>query len=189
MVLAIDAKRRGGDGSEVMVKGGREGTGIDAIGWAADGEARGAGEILLTSWTGTAPARATTSSLTRGVAAAVRVPVIASGGAAGAEHLRKPSMPAPTRSSPPRFFTTTISRSATSSGRLRLRGFQYGHDRPVDRSPERPGGPADRRRDQGAGCRRPAPPRRLLLAVSARSRWSISMPPSAAAATLQSPRI
>ena len=48
-VLAIDAARRDGR-FEVLVKGGREGTGIDAVAWARDGTARGAGEILLTSW-------------------------------------------------------------------------------------------------------------------------------------------
>ena len=45
-VLAIDAARRDGR-LEVLVKGGREGTGIDAVAWARDGTARGAGEILL----------------------------------------------------------------------------------------------------------------------------------------------
>ncbi len=86
-VLAIDAARRG-DGFEVLVKGGREGTGIDAIRWAADGEGRGAGEILLTSWDQDGTRTGYDLELTRRVAGAVRVPVIASGGAAGPEHLK-----------------------------------------------------------------------------------------------------
>ena len=48
-MLAIDAAQRDGR-FEVLVKGGREGTGIDALDWAREASARGAGEILLTSW-------------------------------------------------------------------------------------------------------------------------------------------
>jgi cyclase len=88
-VLAIDAARREGDGFEVLVKGGREGTGIDALEWARAGAGRGAGEILLTSWDRDGTRGGYDLELTRAVAAAVRVPVIASGGAATPEHLKE----------------------------------------------------------------------------------------------------
>jgi cyclase len=86
-VLAIDAARRDG-GFEVLIKGGREGTGIDAIDWAGEGTERGAGEILLTSWDRDGTRAGYDLELTRAVAAAVRVPVIASGGAATPAHLK-----------------------------------------------------------------------------------------------------
>ena len=73
----------------------------------ARGPARGAGEILLTSWDRDGTRAGYDLALTRAVAAAVRVPVIASGGAATPAHLRRRSMPAPTRCSPPRSSTTT----------------------------------------------------------------------------------
>jgi imidazoleglycerol phosphate synthase cyclase subunit len=87
-VLAIDAARRDG-GFEVLVKGGREGTGIDALEWARKGTSRGAGEILLTSWDRDGTRAGYDLALTRAVAAAVRVPVIASGGAATPQHLKE----------------------------------------------------------------------------------------------------
>ncbi len=87
-VLAIDARRRPGGGFEVLVGGGREGTGRDAVAWAREGAARGAGEILLTSWDRDGTRRGYDLELTRAVAEAAGVPVIASGGAAGPEHLR-----------------------------------------------------------------------------------------------------
>jgi imidazole glycerol-phosphate synthase subunit HisF len=86
-VLAIDAARRE-VGFEVLVKGGREGTGIDAVAWAQGGTARGAGEILLTSWDRDGTRAGYDLDLTRAIAGAVRVPVIASGGAAGPDHLK-----------------------------------------------------------------------------------------------------
>jgi imidazole glycerol-phosphate synthase subunit HisF len=86
-VLAIDAARRGGR-VEVLVKGGRESTGIDAVLWAQEGTTRGAGEILLTSWDRDGTRAGYDLELTRAVAEAVRVPVIASGGAATAAHLK-----------------------------------------------------------------------------------------------------
>ncbi len=85
-VLAIDA-RRTASGFEVLVKGGREGTGIDAIAWAREGARRGAGEILLTSWDRDGTRSGYDLELTGAVAAAVDVPVIASGGADRPEHL------------------------------------------------------------------------------------------------------
>jgi imidazoleglycerol phosphate synthase cyclase subunit len=85
-VLAIDAALRDGR-FEVLVKGGREGTGKDAVAWAREGEARGAGEILLTSWDRDGTRSGYDLALTRAVASAVRIPVIASGGADTPEHL------------------------------------------------------------------------------------------------------
>jgi imidazole glycerol-phosphate synthase subunit HisF len=87
-VLAIDAARRDGR-FEVLVKGGREGTGIDAIDWAREAADRGAGEILLTSWDRDGTREGYDLELTRAIADAVRVPVIASGGAAGPTHLKE----------------------------------------------------------------------------------------------------
>ena len=87
-VLAIDAAQREGR-FEVLVKGGREGTGIDAIEWARTGEARGAGEILLTSWDRDGTRSGYDLALTGAVARAVHVPVIASGGADSPEHIRE----------------------------------------------------------------------------------------------------
>jgi imidazole glycerol-phosphate synthase subunit HisF len=86
MVLAIDAAWREGR-FEVLVKGGREGTGIEAVGWARDAAARGAGEILLTSWDRDGTRSGYDLELIRAVREAVHVPIIASGGAADAAHL------------------------------------------------------------------------------------------------------
>lgn len=86
-VLAIDAAWRDGR-SEVLVKGGREGTGIDTVGWAERAVSLGAGEILLTSWDRDGTRQGYDLELTRMIADSVRVPVIASGGAANASHLK-----------------------------------------------------------------------------------------------------
>jgi imidazole glycerol-phosphate synthase subunit HisF len=88
VVLAIDAKaREDATGWEVFVAGGRTPTGLDAVEWAAEGVARGAGEILLTSMDRDGTTDGYDTPLTRAVAAAVRVPVIASGGAGTLDHL------------------------------------------------------------------------------------------------------
>jgi cyclase len=88
VVLAIDAKRRAGDdGWEVFVAGGRTATGRDAIEWAREGTARGAGEILLTSMDRDGTEDGYDLELTSAVAEAVEVPVIASGGAGELRHL------------------------------------------------------------------------------------------------------
>lgn len=87
-VLAIDAARRDHGRFEVLVNGGRKGTGRDALEWAQLAEARGAGEILLTSWDRDGTRSGYDLELTGAVAHAVRVPVIASGGADSAEHIR-----------------------------------------------------------------------------------------------------
>jgi cyclase len=87
VVLAIDAKARAGDGWEVYVAGGRTPTGRDVVEWAREGVARGAGEILLTSMDRDGTNVGYDLALTRAVAEAVAVPVIASGGAGTLEHL------------------------------------------------------------------------------------------------------
>jgi cyclase len=86
VVVAIDAKRRGQSLWEAFTHGGRAGTGRDAIAWAQEAEARGAGEILLTSMDRDGTGEGFDCELTRAVADAVRIPVIASGGAGGAAH-------------------------------------------------------------------------------------------------------
>jgi imidazole glycerol-phosphate synthase subunit HisF len=88
VVLAIDAKARAqDDGWEVFVAGGRTPTGRDAVAWAIEGTGRGAGEILLTSMDRDGTNVGYDLALTGAVAAAVDVPVIASGGAGELEHL------------------------------------------------------------------------------------------------------
>jgi imidazole glycerol-phosphate synthase subunit HisF len=86
VVAAIDAKRQG-DRWDVRVRGGRESTGLDAVEWAARVEDLGAGEILLTSMDTDGTEDGYDLPLTRAAAAAVRIPVIASGGAGRLEHL------------------------------------------------------------------------------------------------------
>jgi cyclase len=86
VVLAIDA-RRSGDGYEVVVNGGRTPVGRDAVEWAREGTERGAGEILLTSMDRDGTEDGYELALTRAVADAVDVPVIASGGAGNLDHL------------------------------------------------------------------------------------------------------
>jgi cyclase len=85
VVLAIDA-RRVGSSWEVYVNGGRARTGVDAIEWAVRGVELGAGEILLTSMDADGTLAGFDLDLTRTIAEAVSVPVIASGGAGTVEH-------------------------------------------------------------------------------------------------------
>jgi cyclase len=88
VVLAIDArKRRDAEGWEVFSHGGRRATGRDAVEWAALGEELGAGEILLTSMDMDGTHAGYDIELTRAVSGAVRLPVIASGGAGSARHM------------------------------------------------------------------------------------------------------
>jgi cyclase len=87
VVLAIDAKRSGDGSCEAYVAGGRTPTGRDAVGWASEGESRGAGEILLTSMDRDGTNAGYDLELTSAVARAVGVPVIASGGAGNLTHL------------------------------------------------------------------------------------------------------
>jgi cyclase len=87
VVLAIDAKARPDGGWEAYLAGGRTPTGRDAVEWAREGADRGAGEVLLTSMDRDGTAAGYDLELTAAVATAVSVPVIASGGAGGPEHL------------------------------------------------------------------------------------------------------
>ncbi len=87
-VCAIDAKRTAdGRGYEVYLHGGRTPTGIDAVRWAVEATTRGAGEILLTSMDRDGTKEGFDLGLTRAVADAVPVPVIASGGVGTLAHL------------------------------------------------------------------------------------------------------
>lgn len=87
VVLAIDARRhKDGSGWEVYTHGGRTPTGIETVEWAQRGVSLGAGEILLTSMDADGSLNGYDVELTRAVAAAVNVPVIASGGAGRLEH-------------------------------------------------------------------------------------------------------
>jgi imidazole glycerol-phosphate synthase subunit HisF len=87
VVLAIDARRVAGGAYQVYVNGGRTPTRRDAIAWAREGVERGAGEILLTSMDRDGTEDGYELELTRQVAEAVDVPVIASGGAGTLDHL------------------------------------------------------------------------------------------------------
>lgn len=87
VVLAIDAKRRGGDaGWDVFTHGGRQNTRIDAVEWASEGARRGAGEILLTSMDRDGTYAGYDLELLGAVRTATTVPVIASGGAGTVQH-------------------------------------------------------------------------------------------------------
>ena len=88
VVLAIDARRRTeGEGWEVFSHGGRRPAGKDAIEWAALGETLGAGEVLLTSMDSDGTHGGYDVKLLKAVSSAVRLPVIASGGAGTAGHI------------------------------------------------------------------------------------------------------
>ena len=86
VVISIDAKREG-DRWSVYVKGGRERTSLDAVAWAKECVQRGAGEVLLTSIDRDGARTGYDIALTRAVASAVDVPVVASGGAGSAQHV------------------------------------------------------------------------------------------------------
>jgi cyclase len=86
VVVAIDARRRGGtaaDGWEVVVRGGRDATGMDAVAWARRAAEIGAGELLVTSIDRDGTGLGFDTQLLRAIVDRVRVPVVASGGAAG----------------------------------------------------------------------------------------------------------
>lgn len=85
VIVAIDAKRRG-DGYAVYVRSGTSDAARDAVEWAREAEARGAGEILLTSMDRDGTRSGFDCDLTRAVSDAVNIPVIASGGAGGLQH-------------------------------------------------------------------------------------------------------
>jgi cyclase len=85
VIVAIDAKRTGST-FHAFVHGGRKATGKDAVEWAKEAEQSGAGEILLTSMDRDGTGEGFDCALTRAVSEAVRIPVIASGGAGSAQH-------------------------------------------------------------------------------------------------------
>lgn len=87
VVVAIDAKRRGDHrGWNIYKNGGRVDMGMDAVEWAVEVQRRGAGEILLTSMDADGTKAGYDLELTKAVTAAVKIPVIASGGAGKEEH-------------------------------------------------------------------------------------------------------
>jgi cyclase len=91
IVVAIDAKRLPTNGDEpprweVYINGGRVPVGLDAVAWAREAEDRGAGEILLTSMDADGTQQGYDIELLRAISSAVRIPVIASGGAGQLEH-------------------------------------------------------------------------------------------------------
>lgn len=85
VVASVDARRDGG-GWRVVTHGGRRDTGLDAVAWCAECAARGAGEILLTSIDADGARSGYDAALVQAVGAAVRVPVVASGGAGEPAH-------------------------------------------------------------------------------------------------------
>lgn len=90
IVVAIDARRRSdlaNPGWDVYVRGGRKNTGLDAISWAQEVEQRGAGELLITSMDADGTQAGYDLELTRTIAQAVEIPVIASGGAGNCDHI------------------------------------------------------------------------------------------------------
>jgi len=87
IVVAVDAKADSPGRWQVYTHGGRRGTGLDAVAWAREVERLGAGEILLTSMDRDGTRQGFDLGLTRAVADAVGIPVIASGGVGSLEHL------------------------------------------------------------------------------------------------------
>lgn len=87
IVVALDAKSVGPERFEIFTHGGRNATGIDAVAWAQRMEEYGAGEILLTSMDRDGTKEGFNLPLTRAIADAVNIPVIASGGVGTLEHL------------------------------------------------------------------------------------------------------
>ena len=88
VVLSVDVKRRGsGPGWEVYLNGGRLNTGIDAVGWLVEGERRGAGEFVLNSMDADGTETGYDLDLISAVAEKTTLPIVASGGAGGPEHM------------------------------------------------------------------------------------------------------
>jgi len=87
IVVAIDARQSGPESWEVYIHGGRTPTGIDAVGWARQVEALGAGEIMLTSMDRDGTKDGYDIPLTRAIVRALNIPVIASGGVGNLKHI------------------------------------------------------------------------------------------------------
>jgi cyclase len=86
-VLRVTASEATPSGYEIVIHGGRKRTGLDALAWAKRGEALGAGELVINSIDADGTRDGYELKLTRMIATAVRIPVIASGGAGTPEHL------------------------------------------------------------------------------------------------------
>lgn len=89
IVFSMDVKEVAPSKWQVFAKGGRENTGIDAVEWALQGESNGAGEIVLNSIDEDGEKKGYQLELTRAIAEAVQIPVIASGGAGKIEHFKE----------------------------------------------------------------------------------------------------
>lgn len=89
VVVAIDAKRRPDGSFHIFKNGGRVDMGIDAVEWAVKAESLGAGEILLTSMDCDGTKSGYDIELTKAISQAVKIPVIASGGAGSVEHFHE----------------------------------------------------------------------------------------------------
>lgn len=87
MVVAVDARSVSGGSWEVVISGGRQPVGVDALVWLAEAERRGAGEFLLTSWDRDGTRSGYDLDLLRAASETVQTPIIASGGASSALHL------------------------------------------------------------------------------------------------------
>ena len=128
IVLSVDARRCAGrrrptpSGWEVTTHGGRRGTGIDAVEWAARGQELGVGEILLNSMDADGTRAGFDLKMIAAVRAAVDVPVIASGGAGALDHFAPAVGPGPTPCSRPASSTSASSASARSRTPLRAAG-------------------------------------------------------------------
>jgi imidazole glycerol-phosphate synthase subunit HisF len=88
VVVAVDAKKRDSGGWDVYLDGGRVNTGKDALEWIIEAEKLGAGEILLTSMDADGTKAGYDIALTKAVSQAVKIPVIASGGAGKLSHFK-----------------------------------------------------------------------------------------------------
>ncbi|TQV62813.1 MAG: imidazole glycerol phosphate synthase subunit HisF [Sulfurovum sp.] len=88
IVVAIDAKRVGQNEWHIFTHGGRNDTGIDAVGWAKEAYNRGAGELLVTSMDADGTKAGFDNALNREISKVVGIPLIASGGAGTMEHIK-----------------------------------------------------------------------------------------------------